>query len=110
MIRPRQGDFLYDQDDIESMLIDIEAAAHAGMNGVVFGVLSAAGHVNMEHSRRLFNKAKSSQLGVTFHRAIDQCVDYRQAINDIAKLGCERCSNIRFKPPTLNKVLIPYAT
>ncbi|WP_114786469.1 copper homeostasis protein CutC [Vibrio tetraodonis] len=90
MIRPRQGDFLYDQADIESMLMDIEAAAHAGMNGVVFGVLNSEGHVNMEHSRRLFNKAKHYELEVTFHRAIDQCVDYRQAINDIAELGCER--------------------
>ena len=35
MIRPRQGDFLYDQDDIEAMLLDIEAAAEAGLAGVV---------------------------------------------------------------------------
>ncbi|GLT19485.1 copper homeostasis protein CutC [Vibrio zhanjiangensis] len=90
MIRPRQGDFLYDEDDIESMLIDIEIAAHAGMDGVVFGVLTPQGHIDMIHARRLVNKAKQHSLEVTFHRAIDQCIDYRQSIADIAELGCER--------------------
>jgi copper homeostasis protein len=29
-------------------------------------------------------------LGVTFHRAIDQCANYEQAIENVASLGCER--------------------
>ncbi|MFY2509488.1 copper homeostasis protein CutC [Vibrio pectenicida] len=90
MIRPRQGDFLYDNDDIESMLMDIEIAAHAGLNGVVLGVLNSKGQIDMPHARRLVNKAKQHTLEVTFHRAIDQCVDFRQSIEEIAELGCER--------------------
>ncbi|PMJ90159.1 copper homeostasis protein CutC [Vibrio sp. 10N.261.55.A7] len=90
MIRPRQGDFLYDADDIESMLIDIEAASLAGLNGVVFGLLDANGNIDMTAARQLAEKAHSLNLGITFHRAIDQCQDYQTAIEQVCELGCER--------------------
>jgi copper homeostasis protein len=90
MIRPRQGDFLYDQHDIDSMLLDIEAAAEAGLQGVVFGVLDADGKVDMAQATLLTERAALYGLGITFHRAIDQASDYQQAIEDIVSLGCER--------------------
>lgn len=90
MIRPRQGDFLYDQDDIEAMLLDIEAAAEAGLAGVVLGVLSADGHVDMHLAEQLTQRAKLYDLGITFHRAIDQSSDWQQALEEIISLGCER--------------------
>ncbi|MGY3570561.1 copper homeostasis protein CutC [Vibrio paucivorans] len=90
MIRPRQGDFLYGQDDIDSMLLDIESAANAGLQGVVLGVLTDQGEIDMPLAKQLVEKAHQLQLGVTFHRAIDQCSDYKQAIEQIASLGCER--------------------
>lgn len=90
MIRPRQGDFLYDQDDVDAMLLDIEATAEAGLQGVVFGVLSADGHIDMPLAEQLAERAKLYGLGVTFHRAIDQCNDWRLAIENVVKLGCER--------------------
>lgn len=90
MIRPRQGDFLYDQDDIDAMLLDIEAAAEAELRGVVLGLLTADGHIDLPLTQQLVDKARLYGLNVTFHRAIDQCVDWRQAIEDIISLGCER--------------------
>lgn len=90
MIRPRQGDFVYDNDDIDSMLLDIEAAAEAGLQGVVFGVLTDKGHIDMPIAQQLSDKAKLYGLGITFHRAIDQCVDWHQAIEQVVSLGCER--------------------
>ncbi len=90
MIRPRQGDFLYSEEDIESMLLDIDAAAQAGLQGVVFGTLTATGDIDMVQARRLAERAKSHELGITFHRAIDQCADYVAAIEALADLGCER--------------------
>lgn len=90
MIRPRQGDFLYDPEEIAVMLEDIEAAANAGLQGVVFGLLTAQGEVDSEQSARLVQHAKQRGLGVTFHRAIDQCADFRQALNTVIELGCER--------------------
>ena len=43
MIRPRPGDFTYSPEEIRSMVMDIEAAASAGADGVVFGVLTTEG-------------------------------------------------------------------
>ncbi len=90
MIRPRQGDFLYSEEEIESMLLDIDAAAQAGLQGVVFGTLTAMGDIDMTHAKRLAERAHQHNLGITFHRAIDQCRDFAQAIELIAELGCER--------------------
>ncbi|OIQ25728.1 copper homeostasis protein CutC [uncultured Vibrio sp.] len=90
MIRPRQGDFLYDSDDVESMLIDIDAASQAGLDGVVFGALNANGDIDMNVAKQLADKAHALKLGITFHRAIDQCKDYRNAIEQVCELGCER--------------------
>lgn len=90
MIRPRQGDFLYSEEEIESMLLDIDAAAQAGLEGVVFGVLTSDGNIDMQQASRLAQRAISHNLGITFHRAIDQCHDYVAAIEAVAELGCER--------------------
>lgn len=88
MIRPRQGDFLYNQEDLNIMLEDIACAKQAGLDGVVFGVLTAQGDVDIAMAQQLMNAAKG--MGSTFHRAIDQCRDYKTAIEAIATLGCER--------------------
>ncbi|RTZ15281.1 copper homeostasis protein CutC [Vibrio aquaticus] len=90
MIRPRQGDFLYDHDDVEAMLLDIEAAAEAGLQGVVLGVLTAEGQVDMTVAQALADRAKLYGLGITFHRAIDQSSDWQQALEDAISLGAER--------------------
>lgn len=88
MIRPRQGDFLYQDNDIESMLEDIYIAKQAGVQGIVFGLLTADGDIDIERSKIIMHSCAG--LGVTFHRAIDQCNDYTQAIEAIAELGCQR--------------------
>ncbi|SBS61912.1 copper homeostasis protein CutC [Vibrio atlanticus] len=90
MIRPRQGDFIFDYDDILCMLEDIEACARAGLNGVVLGVLTPDGEIDMPAMQTLANKAHQHKLGITFHRAIDQLQDYKVALEQIIELGCER--------------------
>lgn len=90
MIRPRQGDFLYSEEDIEVMRFDIEAAHKAGLNGVVVGVLTQGGDIHMPFATKLCEYALSLGLGVTFHRAFDQCRNPEQALEDVIHLGCER--------------------
>ncbi|MGF1744259.1 copper homeostasis protein CutC [Vibrio minamisatsumaniensis] len=90
MIRPRQGDFLFDADDVMSMLHDIQAAADAGLNGVVLGALTPKGEIDMPMMQTLATKAHQLKLGITFHRAIDQLQDYKVALERIIELGCER--------------------
>ncbi|GAL11307.1 cytoplasmic copper homeostasis protein cutC [Vibrio astriarenae] len=72
------------------MCLDIEAAATAGLQGIVTGVLTAEGHLDMPAMSKLVDTAKANGLGVTFHRAIDQCANIEQALEQIIRLGCER--------------------
>lgn len=88
MIRPRGGDFLYSDDEFETMLIDIERARTAGATGVVFGILTADGRVDVERTRRLVEA--SDGMETTFHRAVDMANDYEQAVEDIIAAGCTR--------------------
>jgi copper homeostasis protein len=88
LIRPRAGDFLYNDLECETMLRDIEACAAAGCDGVVLGVLDAEGDVDVPRCRSLISAA--GNMGVTFHRAFDLSRDSAQAMEDIVALGCER--------------------
>lgn len=90
MIRPRQGDFLYTEEDIALMMMDIEAAASAGAQGIVTGVLSTDGSINLRAMKALVGQAHRLELNVTFHRAIDQCCDAKVALEQLVELGCER--------------------
>lgn len=88
MIRPRGGDFLYSDDEFRTMLKDIAHARRAGATGVVFGVLTADGRVDVERTRELVKAAEGMET--TFHRAVDMAADYRQAIEDVIAAGCSR--------------------
>ena len=88
MIRPRGGDFLYSEEEFQTMLRDIAYAREAGATGVVFGILTAEGKVDVERTRALVEAAKGMEC--TFHRAVDMTEDYEQAVEDVIAAGCHR--------------------
>jgi len=88
LIRPRVGDFLYSEVELETMRGDIEACVRLGCDGVVIGALDADGNIAMSACRTLI--AAAGHLGVTFHRAFDVARDPRRALEDIVGLGCAR--------------------
>ncbi|HIF9495814.1 TPA: copper homeostasis protein CutC [Photobacterium damselae] len=88
MIRPRQGDFLFTDQDMEIMLADVHAAKQASLSGVVLGVLTDQGQVDKDQLKALIHQAQG--MGVTFHRAIDQCIDPMATLDILMSLGCER--------------------
>lgn len=88
IIRPRGGDFLYSDLEKEIMLEDVRMARRLGVDGVVFGALTAEGDVDMKFMRQLMKEAEG--MSVTFHRAFDVCRDPFLALEQIIELGCHR--------------------
>ncbi len=88
LIRSREGDFVYNDDECRFMQEQILMAKRLGADGVVFGALTADGHIDMEHCRVWAEAAEGMQI--TFHRAFDQCVNPQEALEDIIQLGCHR--------------------
>jgi len=88
MIRPRGGDFLYSEEEMQVMGEDIRTARELGADGVVIGCLSAEGEVERARTGELIELARP--LKVTFHRAFDMCRDPRQALETLIALGVER--------------------
>jgi copper homeostasis protein len=88
LIRPRDGNFVYSKDEIESMKLQIESAKANGMNGVVLGILNADQSIDIRRTRELVRHA--SPLPVTFHRAFDDTPDILQALEDVCSTGAAR--------------------
>ena len=88
IVRPRGGDFLYNERECEVMLRDIEMIKKLGADGIVLGCLTADGKVDVEKMRPLMTAAKG--MSVTFHRAFDMCYNPFEALQAIEELGCER--------------------
>lgn len=56
MIRPRGGDFLYSDREVEVMKADIRLAKLYGADGLVFGALTKDGHIDKELCMSLVGK------------------------------------------------------
>jgi copper homeostasis protein len=88
MIRPRGGDFLYSESEYQVMSEDLKVLKENGADGVVFGILTPDGGIDMLRSRDLIALARP--LPVTFHRAFDMVQDPFQSLEDLMELGVDR--------------------
>jgi copper homeostasis protein len=88
IIRPRGGDFLFDDDEFAIMRADIETARAERAEGVVIGLLTAEGEIDAERTRVLIALARP--LSVTFHRAFDVAADPFRALETLIELGVDR--------------------
>jgi copper homeostasis protein len=90
LIRPRGGDFLYNDVEFKTMKSDIHHCGKIGCDGVVIGILHADGSIDESRCKELINIAHSYSMGVTFHRAFDCCRNLFEGMEDIIAIGCER--------------------
>jgi copper homeostasis protein len=88
MIRPRGGEFLYSDLEFELMRRDVAHAKRLGADGVVFGLLTADGRVDVPRTRALTEAARP--LAVTFHRAFDVARDPEEALEALVEAGVDR--------------------
>ncbi|MBT5707323.1 MAG: copper homeostasis protein CutC [Verrucomicrobia bacterium] len=88
IVRPRGGDFLFNDFEIETMKQDIEAMKQIGVDGIVLGSLTQDGEIDVPQTRALIERARP--LSVTFHRAFDMCHDPIQSLETLIELGVDR--------------------
>ncbi|VLV34523.1 copper homeostasis protein [Streptococcus pneumoniae] len=90
MIRPRGGDFVYNDLEIAIMLEDIRLTAQAGSQGVVFGALTADKKLDKPNLEKLI--AASKGMEIVFHMAFDELSDEDQpeVIDWLSQAGVTR--------------------
>lgn len=70
LIRPRGGNFIYSDNEIEIMKYDIKLCKQIGVDGVVIGALTKSHTIDIELVEELTELAKP--MDVTFNKAIDK--------------------------------------
>ena len=90
MIRPRGGDFVYNDLEIAIMLEDIRLTAQTGSQGVVFGALTADKKLDKPNLEKLI--AASKGMEIVFHMAFDELSeeDQLEAIDWLSQAGVTR--------------------
>lgn len=88
MVRPRGGDFLYDELEFETMAENVQHFRKLNIRGIVLGLLTADGHIDVPRTRQLVELA--GPLEVTFHRAFDMAFEPIQALDDLLQTGIHR--------------------
>ena len=84
MIRPRGGDFIYSDSEIDRMKSDIKYCKSIGVEEVVLGALNNNGEVDYILTQHLAKLAMP--MKVTFHKAIDEVSNYMNALKTLSTM------------------------
>ena len=104
LIRPRFGDFLYSEYELEIMRNEIKMFRNLGADGIVTGVLTKDGKIDIENMEKFILEAKG--IPVTVHRAFDVCKNPISAFYQLKKLGV---NTIFLKEKKLLKDLVGFS-
>ena len=85
MIRPRQGNFVYDEDDVKQMESAITFCKNNGVSHIVLGVLNNSNEIDIATMTRLSEISKP--MHITFHKAIDQTNDIVKQVEVLCSLN-----------------------
>jgi copper homeostasis protein len=88
LIRPREGDFCYSDQEMEIMLDDIRLCAEAGAAGVVVGALTVDGQLDLHQMNAM--KAAAGTIAITCHRAFDFTISPTEALEQLINMGFGR--------------------
>ncbi|MBR3946735.1 MAG: copper homeostasis protein CutC [Bacteroidales bacterium] len=88
LIRPRPGDFCYNDAEYEAIKEDVLMCKKLGVHGVVIGFLDKNLDIDTKRTAEIVKLAHPME--VTFHRAFDRCRDWHTALEQIIECGCDR--------------------
>ena len=87
LMRPRGGDFLYEQEEIRMLQQQILQLKAAGADGFVIGCLTPEGELDGEAMKPLVEAC--AEKGITLHRCIDVSRDPVQTYLAAGRLGID---------------------
>ena len=93
LLRPRFGDFCYDQYELAQMEESAAELVTAGADGIVTGVLTPEGDLDVDTLRPIYAAARRAaeaagrSVDCTLHRAFDVCRDPFAALDAAKELG-----------------------
>ena len=100
MIRPRAGNFVYTEEEINQMKTDIDWAKKAAAAGVVLGLLTPENKIDVENTQLLAEIAHP--IPVTFHKAIDELKNPVEGVEALKKIsGIKRILTSGGKPTAM---------
>ena len=88
LIRPREGDFVYSNEEFELMKRDILKFKEIGCKGIVSGILNNDKTIDIERTKELVKLSRP--LEFTFHRAFDVVKDPLNEIENLVEIGVNR--------------------
>lgn len=87
MIRPTDRDFVYTDAEFRQMLSEIDVINGYALEGIVTGILTADGEIDVPRMRELIQHV--GDFKVTFHRAFEEVRDPVRSYEALAALGID---------------------
>ena len=88
IIRPRAGNYDYDEHELAIMKRDIAVCKEIGCDGISVGVQKHDGSIDVNRLKKIVEWA--FPMGVTCNRAFDAAPDPFRSLEEIIDSGCER--------------------
>lgn len=88
MIRPRGGNFIYDDEEFTVMCKDIQHVRTLGAKQVIFGILETSGKLDIVRNKKLVDLA--GDMSCTLQRAFDLTRNADEALEDAIHIGFSR--------------------
>ena len=85
LLRPRYGDYCYNQYEFEQLKEEVQMYCEMGADGVVIGMLNPDGTLDTERMAELIKAAGNKEKAL--HRAFDVCIDPMKALEEAIDLG-----------------------
>ncbi len=102
IIRPRSGNFIYSNNEINTMINDVAFCKDNGCKGVVLGVLKKDNSINVQQTSQLVKTAGTMQ--VTFHKAFDETKNALQSLQQVIDTGCNRVLTSGLQPTAMKGI------
>ena len=96
LIRCRDGNYVYNNAEVETMCDDIRKVKSMGYEGVVIGALDENGNLDIHAIKMMMEAGKGMKF--TFHRAIDVCKNPIETIEKLIGLGFDKVLTSGCKP------------